>query len=234
MPRRIALALALALTVVTTFSIVVVGARTGLFGGDDSAEADQQFAAVAPPTNTPIPPPPAEPTQQAWAPREPVYVTEYVYVDEPAPAAQPRLQATSNTIPTTAPAPTGAAADESQAQPTAPAAEQPTQPPAVAPTLPAAQPTAPPAVPTTPPTTVPTTPPAPAAPPSGQGELEFTGTVSAMSGSMVTFTHGGSSTIVKITKNLDRLHVGSTVKVHAIWVQSGYYVAKEIEFEEGN
>jgi hypothetical protein len=51
---------------------------------------------------------------------------------------------------------------------------------------------------------------------------------------MVTFTHGGVSTVVKVTIDIDRLHVGSNVKVHAIWVPSGYYVAKEIEFDEGN
>ena len=51
---------------------------------------------------------------------------------------------------------------------------------------------------------------------------------------MVTFSHGGSSTVVKVTNDLNRLHAGSRVKVHAIWVASGYYVAKEIEFGEGD
>jgi hypothetical protein len=82
MQRRIALAIALAFTIVTSFSVITVGARTGLFGDDASGEEPPK--AVVPAAS------PAVPTAAAqvapYVP-EPIVVTEYVYVDEPAPVA---------------------------------------------------------------------------------------------------------------------------------------------------
>ncbi|MBI5287367.1 MAG: hypothetical protein HY873_00135, partial [Chloroflexi bacterium] len=80
MQRRIALALSLAITIITTFSIVTVGARTGLFGDGDSAAAIEQIAETAPPpVDVPVEQP-AQPAPAYAAPADPVVVTEYVYV----------------------------------------------------------------------------------------------------------------------------------------------------------
>lgn len=72
MTRRVALALAVALTTVVTFAVVATGQEVGMFGGagageDTSASAHQQLST---PTPTPI--------------MEPDVITEYIYLDEPA------------------------------------------------------------------------------------------------------------------------------------------------------
>jgi hypothetical protein len=225
MQRRVALAIALALTIVTAFSIIVVGTRTGLFGNDHSAAAVAEFTAAtvpAAPSATPSPP------QVAAQAPDPIVVTEYVYLDEPAPAA---ARPQNGAAPSAASA-SGQAADDSGEQedvdevPTR--APQPTQP-AAHPTAPLSQPTPPPAQPTSPPP--PTQPPAPPAP-TGPSELEFTGAVTAINGEIVTWSHDDTTTAVRVTENLDRLQVGTRAKVHAIRTASGY-VAKEIEFSEG-
>lgn len=98
MPRRFALAAALAMTVVVTYSLVVVGANAGLFSAKgDQTEAADVPAYVAPAIAAPEEAPTALPTQA------PVVITEYVYVDVPAP------RPAGQQAPTMPPAPTATA-----------------------------------------------------------------------------------------------------------------------------
>ena len=58
-------------------------------------------------------------------------------------------------------------------------------------------------------------------------EIEFVGTVTAISGSEVTFNHGGTLTTVQVP-NPGALAVGVTAHVHALLTSSGY-VATEVQ-----
>lgn len=220
MQRRIALAVAFTLTVVASFAMVVVGRQAGLFGGgsgsgeeaavaadagaDDLGAALRYLAAI----NAPAPEP----------------VTEYVYVDEPA--GPPQITyvtrgggsgAAPSPPQAAVPAPPQAApelAEEDETVEREP--EQPSQP---EPT-PNEEPTAP------------APPPSQPQPNDERGEEEFTGTVTAMSGDIVTFSHDGESVSVRVTeRDLGRLRVGATAKVHAIRTSSSW-VAKEIEVKD--
>jgi hypothetical protein len=209
MQRRWALAAALALTTIVTFALVLVGARGGLFGEGDTGPA-------AATTQEPSPEEIALALQELAsagvppAAEEQRVITEYVYVEEPPPPPSVRY--------ITQPAPTSAA-------------------PALAPTaLPA--PTEVLDAPTEVPLSTPASPTAPAAPsatprPAQSGPLdedEFTGTVTAINGDLVTFAHGGSETVVRVTSGMADLHVGTVAQVHALLLSSGW-IAKEIEIE---
>jgi hypothetical protein len=214
MQRRFALALALSVTTVTVFGLVALGTRGGLFGagttGEPAAEASadeiagalQYLAAVS-----------SEPTAAA-----PEVVTEYVYVDAPAGPPQVRYITTSGNAPASAapptaagPAPASGPGDipEEHAEPTvdAPAPATPAQPP-----------------------------PEHEDDDEGGGggertEDEFVGIVSAVNGELVTFSHDGTSTVVRVTKKLDELQPGVRAKVHALLLADGW-VAKEIEVKD--
>jgi serine/threonine-protein kinase len=149
MPRRLALAVALALTSVATFGIIAVAAQTGMFGDHHPKTAQ----AVAQPSAAPNVPPAAPMDVPPTA--TPVVVTDYVYVDDPthAPEVQPSAAAPSATsVPASATPEASATARPTRTPssgapaPAAPAA-QPTQPQAQ-PTQPQAQPTQPQAQPT--------------------------------------------------------------------------------------
>lgn len=94
MQRRIALAISLALTVVTTFSVITVGAKAGVFGNGSTADAqphaiEETSPGIAPdPTQPPVAAPPA-------AAPEPIVITEYVYVDESVAAPVPNVPVVS-------------------------------------------------------------------------------------------------------------------------------------------
>jgi hypothetical protein len=215
-----ALAAALAFTTIVTFALVLTGTRGGLFrnrGGTDdevvaAAEPSPEEIAGALQYLASAGVPPAQ---------GPEYVTEYVYVDEPSGPPTVRY--------VTAPSPQSAAPAGQvppAAQPTAPAGPPPAA--TAEPTEPLPAPTQPAAPPA--PTDVPP-PPAPTSPPQQGGPLdedEFTGTVTAINGNVVTFAHDGTSTDVRVTEDLDRLDVGTRAKVHALLLSSGW-VAKEIE-----
>ena len=205
MTRRMALAVALAFTTVVTFSVMVFGAQHGVFS---DKKTTKQEAVAAPPADTPEPeatatavpaPPPAQ--------LDPVVLTRYVYVDDPAAAvaAAPPPAAAAST-PTAAPTASPTRAASPTAQPSAIPTQVP--PTAVATIAPAASPTAAPAQ-------------------SQPTELEFVGTVTAIDGNVVTFSHGGKLTPVQVG-NPSSLSVGATAHVHAV-LKSGVYVATEIE-----
>lgn len=220
MQRRVALAIALALTVITVFSIVAVGTRGSLF----SRKSDGEAQAIAP-SPIPIPPTTAPAVVPPQSAPEPVVITEYVYRDVSVPAPggfQPSAQQVAAPQVPVAAAPTAPGTDNPE--PTQPAAPPPSATPRAAPPTAAPPSPEPPAAPTQPPAP-------PASAPTGPSELEFTGTVASISGDVVTFSHGGSTTAVRVTKDLDELGVGTRAKVHAIKTQSGY-VAKEIEVDE--
>jgi hypothetical protein len=210
MPRRIALAASLALTVIVGFAVLALGWYGGLVGGGpapDEALAEDTLA-VAEPT-VPEPPPPPPPAA------EPVVITEYVYVDgEPMTITVPAPARAA--VPVTAPPPTGGPVEPVEEPGDPSTAEAPPPPPTAQP-----QPTAAPE---------PTPPPVPTDPPAREGpqEIEFEGTVTAIEGDVVTFEDDGSMVDVRVTEDLDRLSVGTEAKVHAIRV-SGGYVSKEIE-----
>jgi len=99
MQRRLALALSLAFTTIVTFGVIAVGAQTGIFGGGHTEKAQQTAVEQSPEPPTPAP-------TVAPAPPTPVIITEYVYVDEPAPvraaAAPPQEPVTGLSAPTQA------------------------------------------------------------------------------------------------------------------------------------
>jgi hypothetical protein len=105
MPRRFALAVALAFTIVVSYSLIVVGASSGLFDTKSKpSEAAQSAGPAVPPRavaeDDEIPPPTPSP----------VIVTEYIYVDVPvarAPAQQPAtvVPQPTSTAPTSVPLP---------------------------------------------------------------------------------------------------------------------------------
>jgi outer membrane biosynthesis protein TonB len=211
MRRRAALAGALALTTIVTFVLVLAGMQGGIFskksGGDEStpavaAESTDDLAGALQYLAA-ISPVPQQP------------VTEYVYVD--GPAAPPVVRyVTVPSTPASGQAPP--AAQPTQVQP----AEQPTQPaPSPTRTAPSPTPVAEEEAPAAP----------PPAPPQQAGptdETEFTGTVTAIDGNLVTFSHGGTSTVVQVGSGLSSLEIGTTAHVHALLLSSGW-VAKEIE-----
>ncbi|MBI5284742.1 MAG: hypothetical protein HY874_06575 [Chloroflexi bacterium] len=208
MPRRIALALALAITTVVTFAVIAVGAQAGIFSADHAAKAEVIEDVPADTTAPEVPAESAEP--QAPALPEPVVITEYVYVDETAVAVQ-AADVPSSATPKANPS-ARAAAPTAKASATAAAATEPAAPSATA--VPAATATAPAQQ-------------QPTAPAAQKQELEFKGTVTAIDGDQVTFAHGGTTTTVRVTKNLDALSIGTKATVHALLTSSGY-VAKEI------
>lgn len=87
MSKRVSLALALALTTLVTFGVVVMGARAGYFGGGDGESAVAPVDAAEQVTWEETVPAVDETVPEEAAPvitTEPQVVTEYVYVDEPA------------------------------------------------------------------------------------------------------------------------------------------------------
>jgi hypothetical protein len=217
-----ALAAALAFTTIVTFALLLTGTRGGLFRSRGNAE-DEAVAATEP-----------SPEEIAGAlqylasaavppAQEPEYTTEYVYVD--GPSGPPTVRYVTAASPPSAP--TGGQPSPG-APPTAPAGPPPAA--TAEPTEPWPEPTQP--APPPPPTEVP--PPAPTSPPEQRGPLdedEFTGTVTAINGDVVTFAHDGTTTDVRVTDDLDRLDVGTRAKVHALLLSSGW-VAKEIEVDD--
>jgi len=202
MQRRLALAVALAFTTLVTFGVMVFGAQNGIFSDKKAAAQD---AVAEPPPDTPeAASAAAAPPAPAPAQLEPLVQTRYVYVDDPAPAGPPPASVAST------PAASPTATPTRSASATAlPAATATAIPPTAAPS-------------STPPAT------ATAAPQSVQAsEIEFVGTVTAISGNMVTFSHGGTQTDVQV-KDPSSLSIGAQTHVHAI-LKSGVYVATEIE-----
>lgn len=207
MQRRFALASALAFTIVVTFALIVVGSNGGLFRHSRHSQAGA--AAQASPEEIA-----AALQYLASAAAVPTPVTEYVYVDAPAPPPTVRYV----TVP-------GSAQPQPQGQTQQPATGGATDPP-----LQSASPAAPTPRPAPTSTAIPPAPPPTSPPPAGpQGEDEFTGTVTSIDGSNVTFAHGGTQTVVRVSDGLSQLEPGMTVKVHALLL-SGVWVAKEIEF----
>jgi hypothetical protein len=142
MPRRLALAVALALTSIATFGIIAVAAQTGMFGEHRPTAVQAVEQPAVAPTE-----PPAAPTD-APPPATPVVVTDYVYVDDPTHTTEAHVadvedadssatsvpasataEATATPRPTRTPSGNAPASDPAtpQSQPTAPQAE-PTQP----------------------------------------------------------------------------------------------------------
>jgi hypothetical protein len=235
MTRRLALAISSALTIIVTFGVVSIGAQTGLFGGDHKATTKQAAAAGAgDQASAANAAPHADPS---GAPQDPLVVTDYVYIDQtpmPIYVVAPRSAQASGSAPSAAPTsaakpsnvapepngtPAAAKTAAAATSPTAPAASATATSPA-APTATAAQPTQAPAQPTA--TAIPTQ------PPSQPAEIEFVGTVTAINGSIVTFSHRGTPTQVKVTSGLSQLGIGTIAQVHAR-LQDGVYVATEIE-----
>jgi hypothetical protein len=109
-----ALAAALALTTLVTFSVVVFGAQHGVFT-DQKAAA--QEAVVEPPPDTPEPEATAtqvpEPT-----PLDPIVITRYVYVDDPAPVVAESRPAVATAPPAPTEIPTVAASPTPRSTPT--------------------------------------------------------------------------------------------------------------------
>lgn len=96
MTRRVALALALALTTVVTFALVVIGTQAGLFGsksGGDTTSALAQEPSAAATASAP-----ADTQAPTQAPGVTEYLTEYRYYDAgstqqaPAPTADGQLE----------------------------------------------------------------------------------------------------------------------------------------------
>lgn len=220
MPRRVALAIALAFTTVVSFMIIALGVNAGMFFGGDDGDADaavaeeaspddvaaalQYLAAISAPT-------------QAPAPAAAEVVTEYVYLYEdvvvPAPSGDnttaPRPTATTKARPTAVATATEEPIIEEEEVVAAPTAPNPTA------TAPAAAPTSAP----------------PPPPPAGPSEMEFTGTVASINGSSVTWSYSGGTLTTQVGGDLEGLAVGTVAKVHALKVSTGY-VAKEIEIED--
>ena len=207
MQRRIAIALSLAFTTIVTFGIIVVGTQGGFFGARKSS---QRAAASAPAASV---------TQSAPPPQDPLVVTSYMYVDQTAVPVGVRVPRPASPNPASPEA--GTPPQSKPADQNTPPAPQPS--PRPAPTR-AAEPTPPP------PTAAPvTSTPKPATTPAAQpSEMEFIGSVSAISGDLVTFTHGGTATTIKVTSQLSSLQIGTTAHVHAV-LSGGAYVATEIE-----
>jgi hypothetical protein len=209
MPRRIALAVALAFTTTVTFVIVAVGWEAGVFGGgggsggtasaEEIAGALQYLAAMASPSPTA-----GAATAKSAGPR---VVTEYVYVYEDVPGASAPVPSGTDA---------GSAAQPTDEPPTPPATERPSATPVEATPLP----------PTPPPTAEPSR--------SLPTELEFTGTVTAIEGDLVTWNYGGGALTTRVSQQIEDLRVGAAAKVHAMLVSSGEYVAKEIELVEAH
>lgn len=216
MSRRIALALAFAFTTVVTFAIIAVGTTTGLFAGDDgggasaATEASPEDVAgallyLAATSGAP---------EQAPADAAPNVITEYVYVDEPAP---PPVVSYVRSEPPPVPPPAG-----QQAPAPAPAAETA----AGESSQPAPQPTSP----------------AQRSDDDGADDEhsvaygacddEFKSTVAeiepAEGGSLVTWTNGEQTVVVDGTRHAGELAVGTSAKVHAKQLWAGC-TAIEIE-----
>lgn len=211
MPRRVALAIALAFTTVVSFMIIALGLSAGMFGGRSDSDADaavaeeaspedvaaalQYLAAISAPTEAP-------------APAAPEVVTEYVYLYEdvvvPAPGNNTAAPATAP--PTAAPAASEEpmTEEESLAEPTLaiPTATSPGEPTA-------------------------------APPPPGPREMEFTATVASIDGNAVTWNYSGGTITTLVDDDLDDLAVGTVAKVHALKLSTGY-VAKEVEIKDGD
>jgi hypothetical protein len=194
------------LTTITTFALIALGTRGGLFG---TSGEDDAAASAASPDDVAAALQYLAAQEQAASPA-PQVVTEYVYLD--APADPPQITYVTRT---------GGAPAASQTL-----APGPTQ--AAPPTVPAQEPTA--TLPTEQPTRVPPTVAATPVSPerSVTGEDEFQGTVTAINGEMVTFARQGGAIVVQVG-DPGVLDVGMTVKVHAIRV-GDTWVAKEIEF----
>ncbi|HYM15585.1 MAG TPA: hypothetical protein VEZ14_08495 [Dehalococcoidia bacterium] len=99
MTRRIALAVALTLTTITTFGIVALAAQTGMFGAPPSKTTSvlARHAVPPPPSATSAPPAPT-PT--------PIVITDYIYIDDPTavpPTAAPAHAVPVMAAPTVAP-----------------------------------------------------------------------------------------------------------------------------------
>ena len=238
MQRRFALAISLALTTVVTFGIIVVGAQAGFFNGHKGASAEQVSAGPLVQNTAP----PRVSDAQPAANQDPLVVTDYVYIDQtPVPIRVRATRATSST----APPPQGLTA---QSKPTTPSSSDATQPgdptqpakpstgdpsPAAVPpaSAPPSQPVAPSATalaPTASPQPAPTStaaPPSPTSAPGLPGEIEFVGTVTAISGNMITFAHDSTTTVVRLSL---QVAMGQRLHVHAL-LQAGVYVATELE-----
>ena len=202
MPRRISLAVALALTTVVTFAVIAIGAQAGVFSEHKTSNAAAEEALAGAPTD-----PAAAVATDAPASTAPQVVveTDYVDVQDPPPAsasiAKPATTEATRVTSTAAASATRTPDATSTARATA------TTPPASTATALAANPTA-------------TTAAAPA-------EIEFVGSVTAINGNQVTFNHGGILTTVEVS-NPGALAIGVTAHVHALLEPSGY-VATEVQ-----
>lgn len=210
MSRRISLAFALAFTTVVTFAVVVLGANSGVF----SDAPEEETAAGVEVQPTPAPPavvaPGAAPTPAGEM--TPRVIIEYQYVDVTvsAPAAVgPTRPAGAPPVTPTPAAPAATPVDDGEPSPSPAAPASPT---------------------VAPPSPVPVTAtPAAAATPAPKKELEFTGTVTSVSGDLVTFSYGGDKTVTVrvVTMSTSLLPAGTRAHVHALLLSDGY-VAKEI------
>ena len=213
MSRRISLAFALAFTTVVTFAVVVLGANSGVFSDapkEDAAAGMEVHPTPAPPAVVApgaAPAPAGEMTPQV--------IIEYQYVDVTvsAPAAVgPTRPAGAPPVTPTPATPAATQVDDGAPSPSpSPVAPAP---PTVAPPSPTA-----PATATT----------AASATPAPKKELEFTGTVTSVSGDLVTFSYGGDKTVTVrvVTMSTSLLPTGTRAHVHALLLSDGY-VAKEI------
>ncbi len=239
MQRKFALALSLAFTTIVTFAIIVVGAQAGFFNGHKAAKADQVSA--EPPAQSDTANAGAAGPQAAVDNQAPLVVTDYIYIDQtpvpirvrgtraasgaPTPlpqgvTAQPKAQPASADATRRADSSQTATpgAGNTAVAPPLPTATPPTSPAAPTPTLPAPTPSPQPAA-TQPPQPRPTSAPALA------GEIEFVGTVTAISGNMATFAYGTTTTAVRVSQPVS---TGARFHVHAR-LQGGVYVATELE-----
>ena len=208
MPRRISLALALAFTTVVTFAVIAIGAQAGVFSDHKTTDAAAEEAPVDAAVYA------AAPEASADAPAtvapQVIMQTDYVDVQDPPPpgavaAANPDATGTSGAAAT----PTArSAATRTPIATSTTAATATTQPAATA-------------------TTAPPNPTATAPAASLPSEIEFVGSVTAINGNQVTFSHGGTLTTVQVSSP-GALSVGVTAHVHALLKPAGY-VATEVE-----
>ncbi|TAK55337.1 MAG: hypothetical protein EPO22_14625 [Dehalococcoidia bacterium] len=207
MPRRISLAVALAFTTVVTFAVIAIGAQSGVFSDHKTSDAAAEEAPAAAAAEAAAPAAPAD--APASAAPQVIVQTDYVDVQDPplpaaAATAKPAAAGTADA---------GASPTASSAATRTPVATRTAA--ATATTQPAATATAAPSKPTA------------TAGASLPAEIEFVGSVTAISGNQVTFNHGGALTTVQVS-NPGALAVGVTAHVHAL-LKAGGYVATEVQ-----
>ncbi len=203
MPRRISLAIALAFTTVVTFAVIAIGAQAGVFSEHKTSNAAAEEAPAVAPADPAAAVAPAD--APASAAPQVIVETDYVDVQDPPPtSASTAKPATTETARATSTAAAGTTRTPVATQTAG----------ATATTPPVSTATAVPANPT-------------ATSAAAPAEIEFVGSVTAISGNQVTFNHGGILTTVQVS-NPGALAVGVTAHVHAL-LKPGGYVATEVQ-----